>query len=139
MRLLTTAFIVASSVAYGAVSAAFFLRANAPEPQQLPPAPEKSASQAAVKGPPPVISLSERWSPPVNPAPAARIVPDNFPPTPSQETTGAAPSSAVDSQARPTNSCNATACSRTYRSFDSATCTYQPHRGGSRSRQHCDR
>jgi penicillin-binding protein 1A len=32
----------------------------------------------------------------------------------------------------PANSCNIAACSRHFRSFDAATCTYQPHGGGPR-------
>jgi hypothetical protein len=59
-------------------------------------------------------------------------------PRPEIETTGAPPSDQMTQAgqqpkaALKQSQCNQKACSRTYRSFDEATCTYQPGRGGPR-------
>jgi hypothetical protein len=89
------------------------------------------------------FAVIQAVAPSLGPAaiPPPSLIPiDRLPAWP-QETTGAAPSSesspVAERQASPTNPCDVAACSRTYRSFDSATCTYQPYTGG--PRRHCDR
>ena len=134
----------------GLVLAGFFLVGPTVEPPaqiQTPSVPETSTSSV------PETSTSPRSSDNVEaPAPrSVQTIPFNRPvDDPSPATTGGPPQEPVpptaapaarDSQAAAPSgavddalACNTNACSRKYRSFDRASCTYQPHGGGPRQR-----
>src|ERR1051326_1145741 len=129
-----TALTILAAFACGAVTAALFVSQPIPAPDDMPSAQASAPSSAA---PSPRAVQQSKPEPRVVSAP---------PPSQEPQTTGAAPAGSTpqpaqspnaDLQLSATNSCNQTACSRAYRSFDSARCTYQPASGG--PRRHCER
>jgi hypothetical protein len=98
----------------------------------------------------PAAVQSAATSPPQQPAPAPQLVPHDSEPAPQRavrvipivrpesETTGAAAAEQESETTLPPEAapkqpqCDQRACSRAYRSFDMATCSYQPSRGGAR-------
>jgi hypothetical protein len=160
MTLFRTALTIFVAFACGAVTAAVFVSRPIPAPGDAQPA-AASASVAAAPSPaaaaPPVAAAS-------SPAPAEERTPAADRPQPrvipldresaqssgqssagAPQTTGAASSgaagglgqSAANGPAGAANSCNQNACARAYHSFDSASCTYQPSKGG--PRRHCEK
>src|ERR1051326_8267883 len=117
-----------AAFACGAVTAALFVSQPIPAPDDAPsaqaPAPPSAPSPPAVqrsKPEPRVVS-----APPPSQEPQMNGAP------PAGSTPQPAQSPNADLQLSATNSCNQTACSRAYRSFDSARCTHQPASGGPR-------
>jgi len=137
MTFIRTTLIVLAAFACGTLSAAIFVSRPIPAPDApLPgPAPVAASTAPQVQDPTPRL-----------PAPDTRVIPlYRSPDQQDPQTTGSAPSQvsakpAAPAPAGPSSamaSCNQSACSRKYRSFDSATCTYQPHRGA--ERRHCEK
>ena len=127
---------------FGTVTAAVILRSN-----DKPPAPALVIEPSSPPAPQAVESAPlESPRDPASVPPPSRVIPIDHPLNGSPETTGVAPAqpaarprgySPINSQAAATSSCNVAACNGAYRSFDSASCTYQPRKGG--ARRHCDR
>jgi hypothetical protein len=107
------------------------------------------AGHVAPAGEPVAVRWSEETSP-HPPPPAPQLAPHDTEPAPQRnvrvipivrpesETTGAPaaeqePEAIPPPEAAPKHpQCDRRACSRAYRSFDAATCSYQPSRGGPR-------
>jgi hypothetical protein len=148
MTMFRTALTILAAFACGALAAAIFVSRPIPAPDDVQPA-AASAPVAAVPpispAPPPV---EERAQAPDRPQP--RVIPldqssaQSSTQSPAQspasapQTTGAGGSErapgqrAANGSAGAANSCNQNACARAYHSFDSASCTYQPSKGGPR-------
>nr|WP_237180055.1 BA14K family protein [Rhodoplanes sp. Z2-YC6860] len=141
-----TSLTILAAFGCGAVAAAVFVSRPVPAPDD----PQPAAAPAPVAAAPP-ISLApppaEEWtSAPDRPQP--RVIPldqssaqsSTQPPAQARQTTGAGSSEsaaglgqgAASASNGAANSCNQNACARAYHSFDSASCTYQPSRGGPR-------
>jgi len=106
------------------------------------------AGHVAPAGEPVAVRWSEETSP-QQPVPAPQLVPHDSEPAPRQEvrvipivrpesatTGGPAAGEEAHAAERPVATkqpqCDRRACSRAYQSFDAATCSYQPSRGGPR-------
>src|ERR1043166_9358738 len=129
MIFIRTALIILAAFACGAVTAAVFVSQPIPAPDDTPSAQAPAPPSAA---PSPATVQQSKREPRVVSAP---------PPSQEPQTTGAVPAGSTPQPAQSPNadlqlsamkSCNQTACSRAYRSFDSSSCTYQPASGGPR-------
>jgi hypothetical protein len=99
-------------------------------PAAVAPSPPPTQAPAAVAPPPPPVQQPSPRSTASEPPPARTIPIDRLPGQEPQTTGAAASASTPNAAQNPV--CNQTACSRTYRSFDSSSCTYQPYDGGQR-------
>jgi len=138
MSLFKTLILFLIAFACGTVTAAVFLRSNGEPDMRSAPA------LAAEPSSPPTAQAAESAPlefprDPTSVRPPSRVIPIDHPLNGSPETTGVAPAqpaarprgySPINSQAAATSSCNVAACNGAYRSFDSASCTYQPRKGG---------
>ena len=125
-------FLIMVVFAAGTATAAYFVASNNVETAGAPAALQPVANTVPPQQPSAAPQLVPRESEPVPQRPV-RIIPIE---RPQSETTGTSPAGAPAGQqlkAVPKQpQCDRRACSRAYRSFDEATCTYQPGRGGPR-------
>ena len=137
MTFFRTSLVVLAAFACGTVTAAVFVSRPILGPESPQPAQASTPAAAAPSRP------QTQDPTPRSPPSSARVIPlDRSPDQQAPQTTGAAASerSSTPAERAPTNSANAmnscdqSACSRKYHSFDSATCTYQPYGGAERRR-----